>query len=93
MKKKKPLTAATARGGEWRISVPIRSQLYQKWEDLTMSKNAKALRQARSVCMFCGGFTTAAAVLAALYHDMIGFVTCVLITTIILFSKEALLHE
>lgn len=58
-----------------------------------MSKNAKALRQARSICMFCGGFTTAAAVLAALYRDMTGFVTCVLITAIILLGKAVLLSE
>lgn len=58
-----------------------------------MSKNAKALRQARSICMFSGGFTTAAAVLAALYKDMTGFVTCVLITVIILLGKAVLLSE
>lgn len=58
-----------------------------------MSKNARALRQARTVCTFCGGFTTAAAVLAALYKDMTGFVTCVLITAIILLGKAVLLDD
>lgn len=58
-----------------------------------MSKNAKALRQARTVCTFCAGFTTAAAVIAALYRDMTGFVTCVMITAIILFGKAVLLSE
>ena len=58
-----------------------------------MSKNAKALHQARSICMFCGGFTTAGAVLAALHKDMTGFVTCVLITAIILLGKAVLLSE
>ena len=58
-----------------------------------MSKNEKALRQARAACWFCGGFTTAATVLAALYHDMTGFVTCVLITAIILLGKAVLLDD
>ena len=58
-----------------------------------MSKNAKALRQARSICTFCAGFTTAAAIIAALYRDMTGFVTCVLITAIILFGKAVLMNE
>lgn len=56
-------------------------------------QEAACYRTARNVTTFCAGFTTAAAVLAALYKDMTGFVTCVMIAAIILFTKEALLHE
>ena len=56
-------------------------------------QEAACYRTARNVATFCAGFTTAAAVLAALYKDMTGFVTCVLITAIILIGKAVLLSE
>lgn len=58
-----------------------------------MSKNEKAIRQARAACWFFGGFTTAATVLAALHQDVKGCATCLLITLIIFVGKDVLLDD
>ena len=59
--------------------------------DQTAQATARAFRTAKTACVFCAGFSTAAAILAALYGDLNGFLAASGITAIILAAKVVLI--
>lgn len=70
-------------------------QLYQKMEDLTMSKNATrdCYRVANTVATFSAGFVFAAAIVAALHGEAVDAFTAIAILGIILVSKAVFLDS
>ena len=57
----------------------------------TAQASARAFKTAKTACIFCSGFTTAAAILAALYGDLNGFLATAGITAILIAGKAVLI--